>query len=248
MESKAFAAQLAAWMSPGVLARAAADWSKRPDGQTAVTLRIGTHVLKSGYEAQYDRLVRNFLDHVSIPDELICLTRGLYRLHVSDEAAEWLRKFRFTGTINFAPAQDPLQESCPLLEIVAPQCEVRVVWPPIEMLTELISRKADYWRRVAEEFGTQHVHHQAMGEWPFEAWIDLHVARACGFPDLGRAARVTPIPLVSNVRGHAVVEGRLPESSQELVALRVATAIRHQSSSRELELFDAIKRRSTRTL
>ncbi len=243
MEPKAFAAHLASWMSPGVLARAAADWSNPTEGHALSTLRIGTRALTSASDAHYDRFVQQFLDHVSIPDELILFTRGTYSTHVSDAAAAWLREFRFTGTITFDPVQDAARKDArPLVEILAPQCEIRVIWPPLEMLTELISRKVDYWRRIAEEFPAHDVHHQAGGEWHFEAWIDLHVARACGFPELGRAGRVTSIPLVSNVRGHAIAAGRLPESGRELAALRIAAEVRHETRSRELELFDAIRR------
>ena len=160
MKPEEFAYFLACWMSPGVLARAAADWSNPPDGHEIVNQQSWSPILTSAADARFDWLVRQFLEHVTIPEELIRYTSGNYPEHVTSEAADWLRGFKFTGNIKFDPDDQPQVPGRNLLvAISAPQCEIRGVWSPLQMLNELVSVKADYWRRVASVSRPDQVHH-----------------------------------------------------------------------------------------
>lgn len=245
MTPEEFAYCLACWMSPGVLARAAADWSNLPSGHERVSLRFESLILTSATDARFDWFVQQFLDHVNIPEELVRFTQGMYSRHVTSEAADWLRSFKFTGDIKFDPDDPPqVPGRNVLVAISAPQCEARVVWSPIQMLNELVSVKADYWRRAASISPPEQVHHEPVGEWPFEAWVDLQIARTCGFPAIGRAGTVPPINLVNNIRGHVSIVGELPKDDTELSMFSVAASLRPQSRSKGFDLYRALEKRS----
>jgi hypothetical protein len=230
-----FAFQLAAWMSPGVLARAAADWGNPPEGHEITNLRFESPILARSSDAQFEWFVRQFLDHVIIPEELIRYTRGMYERHLSREAVEWLRTFKFTGSVEFNPPNyaPQIQGAHVLIAISAPLYEIRVIWSPIQMLNELISIKANYWRRLATRFRPAQLHYQVRGEWPFEPWVDLRVARSCGFPDIGHAASIPRNALVNNVRGRvSVAGGHLPRSAEELALVAsIAPGLRKERSA-----------------
>lgn len=238
-----FAFQLASWMSPGVLARAASDWGNPPEGHEITNLRFESPILARSSDAKFEWFVRQFLEHLVIPEELIRYTRGTYPRHVSPEALEWLRTFRFGGRVEFDPPNysPQIQGRHVLLAISAPLFEIRVIWSPIQMLNELISIKADYWRRLATKFRPEQVHHQVRGEWPFEAWVDLHVARSCGFPDIGHAARSLQIASVENVRGRASVAGQLPQSAVELAMLTSVTRGLRKERTADYQLYQSLK-------
>lgn len=243
MKPTEFAFQLASWMSPGVLARAAADWDNPPEGHEIASLRFESPILARSSDAKFEWFVRQFLEHVVIPEELIRYTRGTYPRHVSPEAVEWLRTFRFSGRVEFDPPNYSPQtkDRHVLLAISAPVFEIRVIWSPIQMLNELISIKADYWRRIAEKFRPQQVHYQVRGEWPFEAWVDLNVARSCGFPDIGHAASILQIASIDNVRGRVNVAGQLPQSDVELAMLAsVAGGLRKERTA-DYNLYQRLK-------
>jgi hypothetical protein len=231
-------------MSPGVLARAAGDWSDRPGGHEIVVQRFESSILTSAADARFDWFVRMFLEHANIPEELVRFTHGMYPRHVTSQAAEWLHSFKFTGDIEFDPDYQPqAPDRIVLAAISAPVCEVRVVRPVIEMLNELVSVKADYWRRVASVSQPGQVHHEPMGEWYFEPWIDLQVARACGFPAIGRAGTVPPINLIRNVRGHVSIVGKLPEDDAELSAFSLAASVQPRSRSKAFDLYQEVMRK-----
>ena len=209
-------------MSPGILARAAGDWRNQPDGHEIVNLRFESSVLANAQDARFDWLVMKFLENVAIPNELVRFTEGMYSSYVTPEAAAWLHAFKFTGSVAFDPDQLPkVPGRTVLVAISAPLCEVRVIWSPIEMLNDLVSLKAGYWRRARTLARPESVHHEPIGEWPFEAWIDLQIARACGFPNIGHAGIVPSMNLLSNVRQHVSIVGQLPKDATELSLLSI---------------------------
>lgn len=242
MKPEEFAYYLACWMSPGVLAQAAKDWGEVPGGHEIIELQLGSPILTSASEARFDWFIRQFLDHVNIPEELIRYTSGTYPKEVTPGAADWLRNFKFTGDVKFAPDRlSPVPDGHVLAVIFAPLCQVRVLWSPLHMLNELVSVKAAYWRRVAEVSQPDQVHHEVRGEWPFEVWIDLQVARACGFPAIGRAGMIPPNNTIKNVRGHVSIVGRLPRNAEELSLFAFAAGLHPKTQSREFDLDEAIK-------
>jgi hypothetical protein len=231
-------------MSPGILARAAADWTNPPDGHETVNLSSWSRLLAGATDGRFDWFVQQFLEHVIIPEELVRFTRGFYPRQVTPEAADWLRHFRFTGTVKLNPG-DPEQVSRGnlLIRISAPLYEVRVIQPPIQMLNKLVSIKFKYWSAVASIASPSQIHHEPIGEWPFERWIDLQVARACGFHDLGHAGAIRPISLISNVRGQVSISGALPKDAEELTLLASAAGFHPRSQSRTLDLEQAIRKK-----
>jgi hypothetical protein len=231
-------------MSPGTLADACGEWSNQPTGSEITNLRFESAVLTRAADARFDWFLRQFLEHVSIPEELIRFTQGVYPQHVTSEAADWLRSFKFTGVVEFDADYPPQGRGRTVLAAIsAPLCEVMVIRPPIEMLNALVSIKAQYWRRVASVARPDQVHHEPIGEWSFEPWIDLHVARACGFPIIGRAGMVPPIHLIQNVRGHVSIVGALPRDAAELSVLARAASLHLRSQSRGADLSKALRRK-----
>jgi hypothetical protein len=234
MKAEEFAYHLACWMSPGVLARAAGDWSDVPAGHEPIRLRCESPLLVRSTDAHFDWFVRTFLENVIIPEELIRFVQGVYSSHVTCQAADWLRHFKFTGELAFDPDDQPMPSGrIPLICVTAPRCEIRVIWPVIEMLNDLLSGKANYWRQVASIRRPQEIHIEGYGEWEFEAWVDLQVARACGFPSIGKAGKCSPVGLITNVRGRASICGPLP--TDELHTSMFAMAIQSHPAARTNE-------------
>jgi hypothetical protein len=230
-------------MSPGVIARAADDWRNAPAGHEIANLQFESPVLTRASDARFDWFVRQFLENVTIPEELIRFTQGCYERHVSAQAADWLRGFKFTGGIKFDPSEAPRTPGCNVLVVVsAPICETRLIWSPMQMLVELLSVKAEYWKRAARIAKPDEVHHMPIGEWPFEPWIDLHVARACGFPAIGRSGVISSMNRINNVRGHVSIVGKLPKDATELAAFAVAASLHPKLHSGAYELYQALKR------
>ncbi len=242
MKSEEFAYCLACWMSPGVLARAADDWSNPPEGHEIMHLSLISPILTTAKDARFDSFVQLFLKHVSIPEDLVQYTFGNYPSHVTPEAAKWLQNFKYTGSIKFDPDDQPqFPNSHTLATISAPTYEIRVVWPPLNMLNELVSNFANYWRQVASVARPEQVHHEPSGEWTFLTWIDLQVARACGFPSIGRAGIVLQTNTLNNVRGHVSVVGPLPKGEVELNLISFAAELHPKSKSKGFDLDRAIK-------
>jgi hypothetical protein len=239
-----FARCLACWMSPGMLARAAGEWRDESSRSHIADLRFESTILTNAASGRLDWLVRQFLDHVVIPEELIRFTHGLYASHVTEQAADWLRSFAFTGELRLDPADPPrAPDGKVVIAISSRVCELHVIRSPLEMLVTLISDKVDYWTRAASVTSPQQVHREPVGEWPFEPWIDLHVARSCGFENLGRSGVVPTIPLVSNVRGHVSVSGVLPKDETELAAFAVVASLHPREKSRGFDLYQAIRKK-----
>jgi hypothetical protein len=243
MKPEEFAFCLACWMPPGVLSRATADWDDRPSGHEIVSLRPESPILTNAADARFDWFVRQFLEHVHVPEELIRFTRYMYPSYVTSEAADWLRDFKFTGEVKFNPDYKPhLPGRTVLAAISAPRCEIRVIQPPIQMLNELLSVKANYWRRVASVAQPRQVHHEPSGEWPFEPWVDLQIARACGFPMIGRAGAISSTLGFQNVRGHiSIFGGELPKDDRERAVLELLVAQVPRSRSRGFDLWKAVR-------
>jgi hypothetical protein len=242
MTPEDFAHSLACWMSPGVLARAARDWNDRPDGHEIISLRLESPILTNAEDARFDWFVRQFLEHVYIPEELVRFTRGMYPKDVTSQAANWLRTFKFTGEIESGPDYQPqVTGRTVFAAIFAPLCEVRVIRSPIQMLNELVSVKAEYWRRAASLAQQGQLHHEPIGEWPLEPWVDLQIARSCGFPSMGRTGMVPPMNLVHNVRGHVSIIGKLPKDDEELSAFSLAACTHPRSKSKGFYFYQALR-------
>jgi hypothetical protein len=245
MNPDEFAYCLACWMSPGVIARAAEDWSNQPEGHEMIRLKFESKSLTSAEDAGFNWFLQQFLDNVIIPEELIRFTQGMYSSHVSSQAADWMRNFKFTGDIEFNPDIRPqVLDHKVLVVITAPLFEISVIRSPISMLNELLSAKAFYWKQIAGIKRPDQIHYEASGEWLFEQWIDLHVARKCGFPKIGQAGVIPPITYFENVRGQISIVGELPKDDAELSLLKFAACLHPRSFSEGFDLYHALKLKS----
>ncbi|RWA81312.1 hypothetical protein [Mesorhizobium sp.] len=236
MTPEMFAASLNTWVTPGVIARIADDLERGgyPKGDTI--FQITSRVLDSATSAGLNQLVDLYLAHFHLDADLLELAR-LYRPRSPDRIWERIANARFTGRATYDTGQT-VDGRPVILQINAPEQDVRLVWWPLHVLADVVGQLASYWKAVSQRIEPDAVHHDHRCEWQFLSWIDMIVARAHGFHLVGRAAmRSTCYDYdVSSIGRFCSANGALPIDRETHGQLKLFAELIHKDHH---EYFDS---------